>query len=485
MIIPAALGFVQGEYETARIFLYQGLLVVIFAGFLSIATFRTTQNVSIRRDILEISSIFLLLPVILAFPFYTVIDEFSFIDAYFEALSCLTTTGLSLIPEGLVVPWSVDLWRGFIAWMGGLTIWIVASALIKHFGLGLLGQLSQANREGGTAFNFGFKLEEETPLLQRVLPIIRVYFSVSILTWGVLYFFEGNLLQSAMLAMATISTSGVILSHSMAPISVWSEIILAIFLLFALSRMFMMLTEVRINLKGILHDAEMRLAGLILFIFLVLSLIHDWSGLITTYNNEGVIEVILIAWGKFFTFLSFLTTSGLESYYWIGPSNEELSSFTLMTLCILVFIGGGIGTNAGGIKLWRLRMFLKQIGDDVHRMLFPSVVTALATQNLSRSKSGWEDTWVIFFFLNMILVLLVLILSLDGYNLQQGMTLALAAVSTTGPLIHSVLDSFNQSLNQLSDFSKIALLIAMVLGRLEVVLIFFLLSPSFFSRFEN
>ena len=480
MLLPAGLGFVQGEYETARTFLYQGVLVIILALFLNLALFQTVKRVSVRQDILEFSLIFLLMPAIMAFPFYVVIEGFSILDAYFEAFSCFTTTGFSLIPASDYESWAIDFWRGFISWMGGLMIWVIASTLIRHFGLGLLSHLSRAGKESQLSIRIDSSSDDEISLWNRVYPIIILYFILSSIIWGYLYLTEGNLFPSIMIAMATISTSGIGLSSGMEPISVWGEIGVAILLVFALSRLFLMIGELQFSFKGFLQNPEIRLAGLILLFFLVLSLLKDWQLLNTKYNNQGITETILFAWGKLFTFLSFLTTTGFESSFWIEGTTEDTSGYTVLILFILVFIGGGIGTNAGGLKLWRFNIFLQKIQDEVYHMLLPSVVTNSEAQ--AQVKSGWEDAWLVFVFFISSLLILTIIFSLEGFGLKEGVTISLAALTTTGPLIHSVLDGVNQNLYQLGNLSKIALLIGMILGRLEVVLLFFVLSNGLVKK---
>ena len=102
---------------------------------MGIATLDQGSKPSLRRDMIELTIIFLILPVFFALPLYTLVNEFDALDSYFEAISCFTTTGATLI-ENYVgeVPPAINLWRALVGWMGGLVMWVTAATIIQHFG---------------------------------------------------------------------------------------------------------------------------------------------------------------------------------------------------------------------------------------------------------------------------------------------------------------------------------------------------------------
>ncbi len=482
MMLPAIIGDIHDEHDVARIFFYQGIMTIVLGLFLGIATFRSHLQSSIRHDILEMASIFLLLPMILACPFFTAVEDFSLIDAYFEAVSCLTTTGISLLPDHFDGAKAIHFWRGFIAWIGGLVVWILASIVIKHFGLNLLEQLSRASGSGHTAANLGIFAEDETPIIQRTFPLILFYLAATLILCGLLFWLEQDLLKSGLMAMATLSTSGIVLAHGTDSISIWSEVVVASFLVLAISRLFMLSRGVQTAVRSLPTDPEVHLAGLILLIVIVLALVHDGPGLINTYNVSGVPQIIQLAWGKFFTFLSFLTTAGFESQFWSGREPAPASSLISMLLIILVVVGGGIGTNAGGIKLWRLRIFLKHIGDEVFAMLYPSGVLKDRQTKSSTPRSGWEDAWIMFTLFFVMIVLLSLILAAEGFAFDLALTASIAILSTAGPLVDVLYEGQVFAWQEVTPITKIILSLGMVIGRLEAVLLLFMLSPGFIKR---
>ena len=122
MLGPAVLALAYEEFHDARAFFYSAVLGLLLTGLLAITQMGRPHNRSATRQLFALLLCFLLLPVMLAVPFHHAIRNTSFLNAYFEMVSALTTTGATLFaPERLSL--AEHLWRAQVGWMGGLLMW--------------------------------------------------------------------------------------------------------------------------------------------------------------------------------------------------------------------------------------------------------------------------------------------------------------------------------------------------------------------------
>ena len=135
MIAPAAVALAHEEFHDARSFFYAGIVGLVLTTLIGIAQATRTHYRSAPRQLLALLATFLLLPAMLAVPFHEAVRTTSFLNAYVEMVSSLTTTGATLFaPERLSA--AEHLWRAQVGWMGGLLIWVSSAALLAPLTLG-------------------------------------------------------------------------------------------------------------------------------------------------------------------------------------------------------------------------------------------------------------------------------------------------------------------------------------------------------------
>jgi len=178
-----------------------------------------------------------------------------------------------------------------------------------------------------------------------------------------------------------------------------------------------------------------------------------------------------------FTSLSFLTTTGFVSIDWHAAqawSGIETSGVILLGLAL---IGGGIATTAGGVKL--LRIFALYVSGlrEMERMVHPSAMPLSGSMRSQIRQRGSTLAWVFFMLFAISIALVSLTLAATGMSFDQAMTLSVATLSTTGPLA-SIASEEPIFFLGLGNVAKFTLGLTMVLGRLEVLVIIALLSPS-------
>ncbi|NLA78279.1 MAG: TrkH family potassium uptake protein, partial [Erysipelothrix sp.] len=295
LISPALiLAFVNQEAAlpafgiTFFIMLATGLLLskVIFRE--SIKTIRIKEGLAI----VTFSWVFLAL--FGALPFYLSGVTSTYIDAIFETVSGLTTTGASIITDVEVLDQSILFWRSFTHWIGGMGILVFTIALLPAFGIG----------------NFTmFKAESPGPTHGRITPHIKstartlylTYFALTIVQIIFLMLGKVNALDASLLTFGTVGTGGfAILNDSIASYSSYVQIIIAIFMVASGVNFTLYVLLFQGKLKEVWADAELRLYLKILGVAVVLIMLN----LVITHHAS----IIIALKDAFFQVASIMTT---------------------------------------------------------------------------------------------------------------------------------------------------------------------------------
>ncbi len=483
MFAPAFLALLYDDHETSQVFFYQGLLIALFGTFLGIATLNRSSRPSLRRDMIELTSIFLVIPILFATPLYTLINDFSVLDSYFEAVSSFTTTGASLITINDEVSPAIHLWRALVGWVGGLVMWVAAATIIQHFGFNIFYRSQSMSVPTSTSSQLGDITFQEQPLYWKFSILLPYYLGLTLILWIALFVLGSTGLDSLIFAMSTLSTSGIFgdTPFFASSAGIWGEMIVGLFLLLGITRLLIFYWWYKPILKDFYNDLEVRLAFKIVVLVLVGALVYDWQHLVQRYNEDSILLILKNCWGIIFTAVSFLTTTGFESAYWFAASDNLVNGFPQLVLLSLVIIGGGVATNAGGVKLLRLHILFENVTREMFHLLYPSAVVHKKTWNLRNIDSGWEEAWLIFAMFFLTIVILFLCLVFAGLDFESALTVSMAVITTTGPLVEtSLAGSF--SFSDLDNFSKTVISAGMIVGRLEIVLIMFFLGRDSWKR---
>jgi trk system potassium uptake protein TrkH len=182
-------------------------------------------------------------------------------------------------------------------------------------------------------------------------------------------------------------------------------------------------------------------------------------------------------WGALFTVMSFLTTTGFLSNSW-GDAQQWSGLATpgliLMGLCL---IGGGVATTAGGVKLLRVFALYRNGRREMERLVHPSSVSNAGPMAQRLQKNGAFIAWIFFMLFALSLAVVTILLAASGASFEESVVMAIASLSTTGPLLEMGGDTPIR-LIELNSFAKSVFVGAMVLGRLETLAIIALLTPD-------
>ncbi|MGB3687955.1 MAG: potassium transporter TrkG [Jannaschia helgolandensis] len=482
MYIPALHALTLRAHHEAQAFFYSGTLLLALLAAIAVATARDRSRNATRSHLIALLSAFTLLPLMAALPLGRIVSNTRAINLYVEMVAAITTTGGSLFsPDRLSS--TAHLWRAMVAWQGGMIVWVAAIAILAPLNLGGF-EVAEANTtrraETRSTRDLAQAIEPESRVRRAVSTLVPVYVSLTVMLWGILVIAGENGTTALIHAMSTMSTSGITdgtkISGSGAG---WpGEVAVAAFLIFAITRQAFTTDMNRDHMRNLANDRELRIAGMIVGTVTVVLFARHWIGAYEVGRADDARAAVGAIWGSAFTALSFLTTTGFESAQWqAAQAWSGLGAPSVLLLGLTIF-GGGVATTAGGVKLLRIYTLYAQGRHEMNMLVHPHSVAGNSGAVRRIPPGGIEAAWVFFMLFATSIAAVTLALTLTGLDFDGALALAVACLTTTGPLAEIVLGG-QGAMNALPDMAKIVSALAMVLGRLEALAFIALLNPEF------
>jgi trk system potassium uptake protein TrkH len=482
MLVPMAHALVREDRGTAGDFFFGFILGAMLTLLVGIAT-RGYRPVSIARSHLTaLLGAFTLLPVLFALPFHEATGTISFLDAWFEMLSSFTTTGATLFDNPARLNPTLHLWRSVVGWLGGLLVWVMAVSILAPLNLGgfevRTGIVATGRmRDEGQGGRHSDPSERLARLGFRLVPI---YGGLTLVLWTLLVLAGEDGFIAAAHAMAVMSTSGIspIGGTHLSTAGIGTELVIFAFLLFALSRLTFSRGLLGREAGGVTGDPEMRMGLSLVAIVTAVLVLRHFVGAAESAGGEGFGQGFAAFWGALFTVMSFMTTTGFESRHWLGATDWSGLDTPGLVLVGLALIGGGVATTAGGVKLLRVYALYKHGRRELERLVHPSSVGGAGAEERRIRREGAFISWIFFMLFALSITVVMLLLSLTGVQFETAMVLAVAAISTTGPLAQVAAEN-PISYAGIPEAAQIVLMAAMVLGRLETLALIALFNVDF------
>ncbi len=475
MFFIAAYSLFSDLFREARIFFYIGLTGILILSLVILGTSNRDLKETGVSQLFSLILCFLFLPIFLAFPTWIIFPNINWVDAYLDMVGAFTTTGFPIF-EKEVLSKPIHLWRALVAWFGGGLIWIAAFVILLPVNLGGLEIFS--NKKNSPNSNRKLTLNERSTTFAKVSQkLIPIYFSLTIVLWGCLTGFGTDSYTSFIRALSIVSTSGISgpEKFELDGAGFLGELVILLFLFAALSNNIIKFFHNQLSFREILSDTEIRLGlsitigATIIFTLIQVSLGDVYTGLSGAF--ESVLELI---WGNFFTVFSFITTNGYVSAFWdVSISSADLSYATIILMALCLF-GGGVATTAGGIKLLRISILFTAFSNETGKLLHPSSVKGKSNR-MKKIEISIFMAWIFFMLFMVSLAILTIFLAVFELRFEEALLLAVACLTTTGPIIE-IVELENFLIPDLSIFSKMALIIGMVLGRLEILVVLSLMT---------
>lgn len=480
-LVPSFYGAAVGDFDSARVFFYSGILFAVAALLLGLAVAPTQRAPSEQRYLLSLVLGYLWLPAILSLPMMQLDAGLRLTDVYFDMVSALTTTGAEVFAPASL-PDTVHLWRATVAWFGGMLIWITALAILAPLNLGgfeLTAEAAAAAKEASRRGQIGAisaagRLRKQAGLLGPIYLALTVVLALGLTLAG------ERPLHAVIHAMSTLSTSGIsaVGGPSGGAAGFAGEVLILLFFVFALTHASFAGGFGRRWGGVIVQDRQVRLAVLIVVVLSSALFLRHWLGAYARGDLGNPAEAFATLWGSIFTVLSFLTTTGFVAEGWMAARGWSGLPMPGLVLVGLVVLGGGIATTAGGLKLLRIYALYKHGAREIDRLVHPHSVAGAGRLGRRIRQEGAYKAWIFAMLLLVTIGGVSLMLGAAGVGFEQSLILAIAAISTTGPLAEMATEA-PIAYSALGDAAKMILALAMIIGRIETLVFVAVFNPSF------
>ncbi len=458
MFIPIIIQFIYSEIDSS--FFGASIVTIIFGTLFFLSNLDHDKKLTLQQAFLLTALSWLSIAIFGSLPFIFSDLNFSFVNAFFESMSGITTTGSTIISNLNEMPKSILLWRAILQWLGGIGIIIMAITLMPIMNVGGMQLFKISNNDSS---------EKILPKSKEIaLRLIYIYVSLTLFC-GLAYNVCGmNIFDSLTHSMTTIATGGFSnYNESIAYFnSVSIEISAMIFIILGSLPFIAYMKFISGDKKIILNDIQIRsFFKIIIFSVIILSIYLIINGS-TELNLRSV----------FFNVISILTGTG-----YVNAEFDTWGSFTLILFLVLMFIGGCAGSTTCGIKIFRVQILYLFIVNQLKKIIYSRGVFVLKYDQ-SPVDNKFISSIISFIYMYLVIFfVLTALLSLTGLDFITSISGAATSISNVGPGLGSIIGP-NGDFSALPDSSKWILTVGMILGRLELFAILVLFLPSFWKN---
>ena len=373
------------------------------------------------------------------------------INAMFEGVSGITTTGATILTDFSLYPHAFFFWRSLSQWLGGMGIIVLFIAILPQFAV--------AGRQMFSAEAPGPTEDKITPRIKNTAAALwGIYIALTVIEILVLYLNGMPLFDSVCNSLSTISAGGFsphpesLAGYGGNHLFIW--VVTGFMFLAGVNFTLQYRVFIQRQFKALTVSPEFLIYTII---FIVVSALV--GGSLVLFNNYDVIEAIKDA---SFQVISIMTSTGFAAVDF-----DKWSHFAKTLLFILMIVGGSAGSAAGGLKVVRVIIVLKYIWREITAILHPKSVIQIKLGKTIVSDEIFKQiiAFVIFYFI------LLFLSTITVYILEGNLNLAIVGSAAT---LGNVGPGFEQigpmgSYAELTPFTKIIFIINMVVGRLELI----------------
>ncbi|MBN2396306.1 MAG: TrkH family potassium uptake protein [Candidatus Atribacteria bacterium] len=383
----------------------------------------------------------------------------SFVNALFESVSGFTTTGASILTEIESLPKSILFWRSMTHWVGGIGIIVLVVIVMPTLQIG-----------GYNLFTLESSLQDKIrPRIRSVgHRLLLIYLVLTLSEIILLLLGDMNLFDSVCHAFGTVATGGFSPRNtSIAEYSPYIQYVIMVFMLLAGTNFIVFYYLYKLDFKKALNNEELRFyLKIILFVGLIIT-----AGLF--FQTDRSLEQSFRE--SFFQLISIVTCTGFATADYL-----QWPTFLWIIIFLSMFLGGCTGSTAGGIKMARHLLLLKNFKKILTNLLHPNAIIPirLNKNTLNDSTNNSIMTFITVYGIIFILGTILMVASgLDGETASSSVATCMAGI---GPGIGTVGPASNFA--HLSLPGKSILTFLMIIGRLEIYTVIMLFTPEFWRN---
>ena len=465
MVIPLIVSFIYNDGKHWSFII--PIIALIIVGFvLTIFVKPTRKNLFAKEGFTIVGLSWIVMGLFGCIPFIISKEIPSFIDAFFETVSGLTTTGTTILSDVECLSKSIMFWRSFTHWIGGMGVLVFILAILPIAN----GENIFILRAESTGPQVG-KLVAKVRGTARILYII--YLCLTLIQILLLSLGDMPLYDAILNSFSTAGTGGFgIKNDSFASYSSYCQIVRAIFmLLFGINFNIFYLIIIGKFLQAIKSEELWWYLGIVFVSVIIISINTITSLDLST--GVGIKDA-------FFQVASIITTTGFSTTNFnIWPSLSQTILFLLM------FIGACAGSTGGGIKVSRSVILFKSFGREIKKLTHPNSITNIRFEGNNVDEGVVKGISNYFTIFIIIFISCFLIISLNGFDFTTNITAVTACINNIGPGFGPI-DATNAIIDvgpagnfgPFNWLSKLTLIFAMLVGRLEIYPILILFNPK-------
>ena len=407
--------------------------------------------------------LWLIVPFFAGLPFYFNDQlKLSFVDAWLEATSALTATGVTVFSDPGILSNGINFWRFILCYIGGAGMILMGMIILPILRVGGMSLFRSESSE---------KSEKIMPRVSQMASrIALVYTSAIFVCFALLKITGLSTIDSLFHSISAIATCG--LSTKAGSITdfknIYSEIVLIIGMVFGGSSLLLYIKMWKDGFKAFKEDHQFRGYIKVLLSCSIIISILFWGK-----NNLSIFESIRYG---FFNTVSLVTTTGFSNYNF-----NSLGNFSIVFFILISFIGGCTGSTSGGIKIFRLQVIMSSIKVNIMQLRRPLGVFVPMYKNQKITDSILLSVYVFIALYFFTIALITFSLSMFDIDFLSALSAAVASVGNVGAGVGNIV-GFDATLSSVSIYPKMIMIFGMIFGRLEMLTILTILTPSFWRK---
>ena len=458
MALPLLVDIAEGR-DHWPVFAESMIVTCLMGGLVALACRNSVgPGLTIQQAFLLTTLVWIALPLFGALPFMLGETRLSFVDAFFESMSGVTTTGTTIIAGLDELPKGLLLWRGILQWLGGLGIVIVALVFLPEM------------RVGGMQFFRSEGFDTLGKALPRTIDIskgvLNVYLGLTVICTLSYLAFGMDTFEATVHALTTVSTGGFSTSDdSFGAFPGAPQYAAVVFMILATLPFVRMMQGVHGNIQPLLRDTQVRTYLRWMGYAFVLVAAYD---LITNgrFAEESLRE-------RLFNVVSIFSGTG----YGDGDVTAW-GNFPFIVLIAVGAIGGCTGSTGCALKIFRYQLMLRALGQQARRIFNPSSVMVLRHEGRRVEDEVVQSVMLLFTCYILSFGFFSVALELTGLTLLESVTAAWTAIFNIGPAFGETVGPTG-SLSAFPTAAKVLMILAMLMGRLEILAVIVLVLPAF------
>lgn len=458
LLLPSLVALIYQEKSGVAFIVTAVLCAVI--GILLTARKPKNKNYYAREGFVIVALSWIVMSLFGALPFVISGEIPSYVNALFEIVSGFTTTGASILSDVEALSHACLFWRSFSHWIGGMGVFVFLLIVLPLTG-GSNMHLMRAESPGPSVGKLVPKVRETAKILY------MIYIAMTLIEMVILALGGMSIFEAVTLSFGTAGTGGFgVKNSSIADYSVFCQAVITIFMiLFGVNFNFYYYLLGK-NKKNAFKIEEVKWYFIIIFASIA----------VITFNIREFYDSIWAALHHAaFQVGSVITTTGYATAdFNLWPQMSKT------VLVLIMFIGACAGSTGGGIKVSRILIMFKTIGQEIKTLIHPRSVHTIKMDDKAVDKGVVRGVGAFLMTYAVIFCVSLLLITLDGKDLITNFTAVTATINNIGPGLMEVGPTGN--FGGFSAFSKCVFIFDMLAGRLELYPILLLLTPSVWRK---